>query len=147
MIISDYFSITYVTNNIQIVSESSRIQHNSKIFQGMWKNWILFAQETYQIQNLRSGSSKPLLLIALITSCLASVVEKLSTMKLQMLQISCTTEWINLNVFFADVWTSAALKVSSQSRKFEFNVFSIIHLNGHNFWFTGPTSRKQWTIF
>ena len=25
------------------------------------------------------------------------------------------------------------LKVSSQSRKFEFNVFSIIHLNGHNF--------------
>ena len=23
-------------------------------------------------------------------------------------------------------------KVSSQSRKFEFNVFSIIHLNGHN---------------
>ena len=24
-------------------------------------------------------------------------------------------------------------KVSSQSRKFEFNVFSIIHLNGHNF--------------
>ena len=26
-----------------------------------------------------------------------------------------------------------SLKVSSQSRKFEFNVFSIIHLNGHNF--------------
>ena len=25
------------------------------------------------------------------------------------------------------------LKVSSQSRKFEFNVFSIIHLNGHTF--------------
>ena len=25
------------------------------------------------------------------------------------------------------------MKVSSQSRKFEFNVFSIIHLNGHNF--------------
>ena len=25
------------------------------------------------------------------------------------------------------------IKVSSQSRKFEFNVFSIIHLNGHNF--------------
>ena len=24
-------------------------------------------------------------------------------------------------------------KVSSESRKFEFNVFSIIHLNGHNF--------------
>ena len=23
-------------------------------------------------------------------------------------------------------------KVSSQSRKFEFNVFSILHLNGHN---------------
>ena len=26
-----------------------------------------------------------------------------------------------------------AIKVSSQSRKFEFNVFSIIHSNGHNF--------------
>ena len=25
------------------------------------------------------------------------------------------------------------IKVSSQSRNFEFNVFSIIHLNGHNF--------------
>ena len=24
-------------------------------------------------------------------------------------------------------------KVSSQQRKFEFNVFNIIHLNGHNF--------------
>ena len=24
-------------------------------------------------------------------------------------------------------------KMSSQSRKFEFNVFSIMHLNGHNF--------------
>ena len=29
--------------------------------------------------------------------------------------------------------TMNVLKVSSQSRKFEFNVFSIIHLNGHNF--------------
>ena len=27
----------------------------------------------------------------------------------------------------------ADIKVSSQSRKFEFNVFSIIDLNGHNF--------------
>ena len=36
-----------------------------------------------------------------------------------------------------------AFKVSSQSRKFEFNVFSIIHLNGHNFSFTGPISRKN----
>ena len=33
-------------------------------------------------------------------------------------------------------------KVSSQSRKFDINVFSIIHLNGHNFSFTGPISRK-----
>ena len=35
-----------------------------------------------------------------------------------------------------------ALTVSSQSRQFEFNVFSIIHSNGHNVSFTGPISRK-----
>ena len=29
--------------------------------------------------------------------------------------------------------TKVPVKVSSQSRKFEFNVFSIIHLNGHTF--------------
>ena len=34
------------------------------------------------------------------------------------------------------------LKVSSQLRKFEFNIFSIIHLNGHSFRFTGPISRN-----
>ena len=28
---------------------------------------------------------------------------------------------------------SHKIKVFSQSRKFDFNVFSIIHLNGHNF--------------
>ena len=34
----------------------------------------------------------------------------------------------------ASVWKRIMqLKVSSQSRKFEFNVFSIIYLNGHNF--------------
>ena len=34
------------------------------------------------------------------------------------------------------------LKVSSQSRKSEFNIFSIIHLNGHNFSCIWPISRK-----
>ena len=38
-------------------------------------------------------------------------------------------------VLIANLLPTKALgvKVSSQSRKFEFNVFSIIHLNGHTF--------------
>ena len=34
------------------------------------------------------------------------------------------------------------LKVSSQSRKSEFRVFSIVHLNIYNFWYTQPISTK-----
>ena len=37
------------------------------------------------------------------------------------------------NFGFKRSLVSQPLKVSSQSRKFEFNVFGIIHLNGHNF--------------
>ena len=33
-------------------------------------------------------------------------------------------------------------RVSSQSTKLELNVFSIIHLNGHNFSGAAPISRK-----
>ena len=39
----------------------------------------------------------------------------------------------NTSLTVTNIAVSLMLKVSSQSRKFEFNVFNIIHLNGYNF--------------
>ena len=41
------------------------------------------------------------------------------------------------------VFVRSLFKVSSQSRKFEFNVFSIIHLIDHNFWSFDVLDRFQ----
>ena len=41
------------------------------------------------------------------------------------------------------VLQNVTLKMSSQSRKFEFKVFSIIHLNDHDLRCTGPISRDN----
>ena len=59
------------------------------------------------------------------------------------------TDEVQQSVYYSDLKTNvllqtaeAMIKVTSQSRKFESNAFSIIHLNGHNFRCTGPIPRK-----
>ena len=57
-------------------------------------------------------------------------------MKLSRVTLKRRYEYANKNRLIAGVVFTRnfiLVKVSSQSRKFEFNVFSIIHLNDHNF--------------